>query len=176
MKKLITLLFVAGLLAFGGSNSLFAQSSLNVTFRVNLLEWYDLSIGNTVINFSDQAPAFLNPPPAVNLAATENPVAVRVFAIVRAADTLTLTATALGNLTKGSGNDIDVNAISWTVAGDAGYAAGTLQNGSAVPAGSWTGTAFHWHQGSFNFVFTRDYMTQEPGAYSATVTYTLSKV
>jgi hypothetical protein len=176
MKKIITFLFVLGLLAFSGSSGLFAQASQNVTFQVNLMEWYDLYMANTTITFTDQAPAIQNPPPAVNIASNENPVAVRVFALVLPSDSLRLTATANGNLTKGAGNDIDVNAISWTVASGAGFLAGTLQNGTAVDAGSWTASAFHWHQGGFNFNFARDYQTQEPGTYMATVTYTLSKV
>ena len=176
MKKLMTFLFALGLLAFSGSNVLLAQASQNVTFSVNLLEWYDLYMANTTITFTDQAPAIQNPPPAVNIASNENPVAVRVFALVLPSDSLRLTTTANGNLTKGTGNDININAISWTVADGAGFVAGTLQNGSAVDAGSWTASAFHWHQGGFNFVFARNYQTQEPGTYTATVTYTLSKV
>lgn len=176
MKKLTTLLLALGLLAFSGSNSLFAQDTQNVTFQVNLAEWYDLYFVNTTITFTDQAPAIQNPPPSVNINSNENPNAVRVFALVRASDSLRLTVTANGNLTKGSGTDINISAISWTVASGAGFVAGTLQNGSAVNAGAWTGSAFHWHQGGFNFVFARDYQTQEPGAYTATATYTLSKV
>jgi hypothetical protein len=176
MKKLMTFLLAMGLLAFIGSYSLFAQSTQNVTFRVNLLEWYDLSIGNTTITFTDQAPAIQNPPPSVNIAANENPVSVRVFALVAPTATLRLTATANGDLTKGSGNDININAISWTVASGSGFLAGTLQNAVAVNAGSWTGSAFHWHQGGYNYAFIRDYQTQEPGTYTATVTYTLSKI
>ncbi len=176
MKKLITFLLVLGLLVFSGSNVLLAQATQNLTFQVNLAEWYDLYFANTTITFTDQAPAIQNPPPSVNINSNENPNAVRVFALVRASDSLRLTVTANGNLTKGSGIDINISAISWTVASGAGFVAGTLQNGSAVNAGSWTGSAFHWHQGGFNFVFARDYQTQEPGAYTTTATYTLSKV
>jgi hypothetical protein len=175
MKKLITFLFAMGLLAFIGSNSLFAQSSQIVTFQVTLAEWYDLLIGNTTITFTDQAPTIQNPPPGVNINSNQNPVSVRVFALVQATDTLKLTAHANGNLLKGSVS-ININAISWTVASGTGFVAGTLQNGVDVSAGSWTGSAFHWHQGGFNYIFARNYQTQEPGIYTATVTYTLSKV
>jgi len=176
MKKLMTFLFVIGLLAFSGSNGLFAQATQNVTFQVNLAEWYDLSIAPTTITFTDQAPAISNPPPSVNINSNENPIAVRVFALLLPSDSLSLTVTANGNLTKGSGTDININTISWTVASGAGFLAGTLQVGTAVSAGSWTASAFHWHEGGYNFVFARDYQTQEPGAYTATATYTLSKV
>ena len=176
MKKLMTFLFALGLLAFSGSNVLLAQASQNVTFSVNLLEWYDLYMANTTITFTDQVPAIQNPPPAVNIASNENPVSVRIFALVLAADSLRLTAKANGNLVKAGGGSININAISWTVASGTGFLAGTLQNAVDVNAGSWTGSACHWHQGGFNFVFARNYQTQEPGTYTATVTYTLSKV
>ncbi len=177
LKKTLTLLSVAGLLFLVGNVNVMAQSqnqdTEDVTFQVTLYAWFDLYIANTTITFTDQAPNVANPPQNVSIAANENPVNVRVFAIILPGDTLSLTVRANGDLTKGSGSDIGIDAISWTATGD-GYQAGTMSTSTDVTAGTWGSAIFHWHTGTFSYFFARDYQNQEPGTYTATATYTLT--
>ncbi len=152
-------------------NPLLAQQSKDVTFQVTLAEWYDLYIGTNTVTFTDVAPSVGATPGTVQIAANENPVAVRVFAIMVPASSLSLTVTAAGDFH----STVPASTVSWTVTG-AGYQAGSLLAGSAVPVGQWTGSIFHWREGQLNFSFLRDYANQEPGTYSITATYTLSKI
>ncbi|MCX8160712.1 MAG: hypothetical protein N3G18_07255 [Candidatus Saccharicenans sp.] len=152
-------------------NPLLAQQSKDVTFQVTLAEWYDLYIGTNSVTFTDIAPTVGAAPGTVQIAANENPVAVRVFAIMAPASSLRLTVTAAGDFH----STVPASTVSWTVSGS-GYQAGSLLAGSAVSVGQWTGSIFHWHEGQLNFRFLRDYVNQQPGTYSITATYTLSKV
>ncbi|MDI6850033.1 MAG: hypothetical protein QME69_09610 [Candidatus Saccharicenans sp.] len=152
-------------------NPLSAQQSQDVTFQVTLAEWYDLYIGTNTVTFADIAPSVGATPGTVQIAANENPVAVRVFAIMVPASSLNLTVTAAGDFHP----TVPASTVSWTVSGS-GYQAGSLLAGNAVPVGQWTGSIFHWHEGQLNFSFLRDYVNQEPGTYSITATYTLSKI
>lgn len=148
-----------------------AQASRDLNFVVTLAEWYDLYIGQNTITFTDVAPAIQQNPPSVQIPANENPVDVRAFAILIPSSSLTLTVTAQTDFDA----TIPASTVSWTVTG-AGYQAGSLQAGTPVTVGSWSGAAFHWHEGTMSFSFLRDYLTQAPGTYSLIATYTLSKV
>ncbi|MCR4395118.1 MAG: hypothetical protein NUW07_00110 [Candidatus Saccharicenans sp.] len=163
--------FWMGLLLLVAVSPLLAQQSRDVTFQVTLAEWYDLYLGTNTVTFTDIAPTVGQTPGTVQIAANENPVDVRVFAIMVPASSLSLTVTA--------GSDfhttVPASTVSWTVSG-AGYQAGSLQAGTAVTVGQWTGSIFHWHEGQLNFSFLRDYVNQEPGTYSIVATYTLSKI
>jgi len=178
MKKVFLFSLISLIVLFVGSGYLAAQpsqgqSTHNLLIQVNIAEWYDLSIGETAITFDDQAPPVSATPGTVSIAANENSVSVRVFAILVPGNSLQLTVNAPNDLTKGTGTDIGIEAISWTATGD-GYVAGIMSKTTNVTAGSWSGAVFHWHPGTFDYLFARDYTTQEPGTYSATVTYTLS--
>lgn len=151
-----------------------AQVTKDVTFQVSLVEWYDLYISQNNISFTDVAPDISSSPATKSIVANEGPVSVRAFAIIIPSSSLQLTVTAQGDLTSGS-YTIPANTISWTASGP-GYQAGSLSAGTAVPVGSWSGSIFHWHEGTLNFSFLRDYTTQAPGTYTLTATYTLSKV
>jgi len=177
MKKIASLLSAtAFLVILCGGSALFAQDSKNVTFQVTLSAYYNLSIGQTTITFSDEKPASVENPTGVSIGANENPVIVTTSAIINKSKKLKLTVTANGNLIDGD-KTIDIGAISWTVTGDSGYQLGTLQLGTDVTAGSWEkGSIHHNHVGNFKYFFARDYKTQEPGIYTATATYTLSAV
>lgn len=159
------------LLLIAGFSPVMAQQTTDVTFQVTLAEWYDLYIGTNTVTFTDIAPAVGQNPGTVQIAANENPVAVRVFAIMVPASSLSLTVTAAGDFH----STIPASTVSWTVSGS-GYQAGSLQAGTAVTVGQWTGSIFHWHEGQLNFSFLRDYANQEPGTYSIVATYTLSKI
>ncbi|MGB9765184.1 MAG: hypothetical protein ACPLZD_07520 [Candidatus Saccharicenans sp.] len=151
-----------------------SQASKDVTFQVNLSEWYDLSISQNTITFTDIAPDISSTPSTKSIAANEGPVSVRAFAVIVPSASLQLTVTAHSDLSDGS-HTIPANAISWTASG-AGYQNGSLANANAVTVGSWSGSIFHWHEGTLNFSFLRNYTSQAPGNYSLTATYTLSKV
>lgn len=169
-----------GLKIFGAAGVLFlllvaaplmAQVNRDVTFQVSLAEWYDLYIGTNTVTFTDVAPTVSETPGTVQIAANENPVSVRAFAIMVPASSLSLTVTANGDFH----TTVPASTVSWTASGE-GYQAGSLINGSAVAVGQWTGSILHWHEGELNFSFLRDYVNQEPGTYSITATYTLSKI
>lgn len=147
------------------------QQSRDVTFQVTLLEWYDIYINPTTITFTDVAPQISQTPPATQISANENPVNVRAFAILLPSASLQLTATANSDFH----STIPASTVSWTATGS-GYMDGQLQTGTAVTVGEWTGSILHWHVGQLNFSFYRDYVNQEPGTYSITATFTLSKV
>lgn len=148
-----------------------AQHSQEVTFQVTLIEWYDLYIGTNTVTFADVAPEPGPNPPTTPLPANENPVYVRAFAILVPPSTLQLSVTAAGDFH----TTIPASTVSWTVSGD-GYLDGSLSTGTAVTVGHWSGGILHWHEGQLFFSFLRDYVNQEPGTYSITATFTLSKV
>jgi len=151
-----------------------AQATKDVTFQVSLAEWYDLSISQNTITFTDVTPDISSTPATKSIAANEGAVSVRAFAIIIPSASLQLTVKANSDLSDGT-HTIRADAISWTVSGD-GYQAGSLSAGSAKPVGSWSGSILHWHEGTLNFSFLRNYTDQAPGNYSLTATYTLSKV
>lgn len=161
-----TMMLLVALSPFWGQ-----QESRDVTFQVTLLEWYDIYISPTTITFTDVAPDISQTPPTRSIAANENPVDVRAFAIIVPSSSLRLTATANGDFHP----TIPASTVSWTASGD-GYQPGSLQNGTAVTVGQWSGSILHWHEGDLSFSFARDYVNQEPGTYSITATFTLSKV
>jgi hypothetical protein len=151
-----------------------AQATKDITFQVSLYEWYDLSISQNTITFTDTTPDITSNPATKSIAANEGPVSVRAFAVIVPSASLQLTVTAHNDLSDGT-HTIPASSISWTASG-AGYQAGSLANATAVTVGSWSGSIFHWHEGTLNFSFLRNYTTQAPGNYSLTATYTLSKV
>lgn len=147
------------------------NQSREVTFQVTLFEWYDLYISTNSITFIDVPPDIVQFPPPKQIPAEQNPVDVRAFAILIPPSTLQLTATANSDFH----STIPASTVSWTATGT-GYQAGQLQTGTAVTVGQWSGSILHYHEGQLNFSFYRDYVSQEPGSYSITATFTLSKV
>lgn len=164
---------LAGTMMFLATFSpILGQQSKDVTFQVTLLEWYDLYISPTTITFSDIAPTISENPPPVQIGANENPVDVRAFAIIVPASTLRLTATANNDFH----TTIPASTVSWTASGTGYNNNGQLEAGTAVTVGQWSGSIFHWHAGQLYFSFYRNYLNQQPGEYSITVTFALSKV
>lgn len=176
MKKLLLLALALGLITFAGTNSsLYAQDTETITFNVTLSAWYDLSLDQTTITFTDVEPTPSPSPGTTSIPADNGPVSVRVFALLLPASSLQLTVRANGDLTRGSGPDIGIAAITWTATGS-GYQPGGMSTATDEVAGSWTGSILHWHEGTFSYLFARDYENQEPGTYTATATYTLSAI
>lgn len=177
MKKYLSI-FAATLIAlFGFSSIAHAQATEDITITVALLEWYDISLSATDITFDDVMPTPSQTPGTTSIAANENAVDVRVFALIIPGSSLSLTVRANGDLTDGGTNTIGIGAVSWTVTG-AGYVAGTMSTAADVAVGSWAGIAgvLHWHEGTFSYFFERDYENQVPATYTATATYTLSAI
>lgn len=169
-KKLIIFLNIIGFLLLVSVAAL-AQDTKDVTFQVTLAEWYDLYIGTNSVTFTDVPPQISQNPPNVSIAANENPVSVRVFAIIIPSSSLQLTVTANDDFH----TTIPATTVRWEASGS-GYQDGNLKAGTAVTVGYWSGAIFYWHSGQLNFSFLRDYVNQQPGTYSITATYTLSKV
>ncbi|MGB9835386.1 MAG: hypothetical protein ACPLRX_01445 [Candidatus Saccharicenans sp.] len=172
LKKVLLGLSLVALLSL---SPVLAQVTKQVTFQVNLLEWYDLSLDKTALTFSDIAPSYVSNPSTRSISANEGPLSVTVFAIVIPTAQVRLTVTAQGDLTAGS-YTIPASNISWTGTGSGFASSGSLQNGTAVGVGSWSGSVFYYVTGQMNFSFLRDYINQVPGNYSLTATFTLSKV
>ena len=176
MKKILScILIIIGTVFFCGQGSLYAQLPIthDIDITVTLMAWYDLNIDVTTLTFTDTAPT-PGPTPTASLAPSEGQVSVSAFAIMFPAAALSLTCAAGADLTKSTGTDIGADAITWT-GGGPGFVNGTLATTSQSVA-SWASGVFHWHQGTLDFVFNRDYANQEPGVYTATITYTLSAV
>ncbi|MBC7363000.1 MAG: hypothetical protein H5U07_00470 [Candidatus Aminicenantes bacterium] len=173
LKKVLLGLSLGLVLCLSSGLAQQSQSTQQVTFNVNLLEWYNLSLDKNTLTFNDVAPQYVSNPSTTEISAAEGPLQVTVFAVVIPSQPVKLTITANGDLTDGS-NIIPASAISWTASGN-GFASGTLENGTAVEAGSWTGI-FTYQEGTMNFSFLRDYVNQVPGNYTMTATFTLSKV
>ena len=176
MKKTLScILIIVGAVFFCGKGNLYAQLPIthDIDITVTLAAWYDLNIDLSTLTFNDTAPT-PGPTPTATLVPVEGPVSVSAFAIMFPAAGLSLTCVAGDNLSKGSGTDIGAGAITWT-GGGAGFVNGSLATTSQAVA-SWASGVFHWHQGTMDFVFNRDYVTQEPGVYTATITYTLAAV
>lgn len=172
-------LTLAALLVIGG-NGLFAQTTKDVTLTVSLSAWYNLTIGAAAVSFADESPATFDAAPAnKTIAGSPANVNVAAFAVCAAGQTLKLTVKAGTDLTTGGGTPltIGIGAITWTASGDAGYVGGAMTTAPAgASAGSWTGSILHYHTGTFNYSFLRNYTNQAPGTYTATATYTLSAI
>lgn len=175
MKRTLSyLLIIVGAVFFCSNGNLYAQlDTHNIDITVTLAAWYDLNLDVNTLTFNDAAPT-PGPNPTANLSPVEGQVSVSAFAIMFPAAGLTLTCQSGGDLTKGSGSDIGIGAITWT-GGGAGFVNGTMAT-TSQPVGSWASSVFHWHTGTLDFLFSRDYATQEPGVYTATITYTLSAI
>ncbi len=173
MKKTLTLTLGLLVVLAGG---LMAQTvdSKTVNMTVNLKAWYDLNIGSATLTFEDQQPDISATPANKDLVATEGPVDVEVFAVMKKSDTLRLVVSAT-DLDSGDAT-IGIGAISWVATGT-GFSSGTMAT-SNVTAGEWASgaSAIRWQTGTFSFKFSRNYETQEPGDYSTTATYTLSVI
>ena len=171
MKKTM-FLTLAALLVIGG-NGLFAQTTKDVTLTVSLSAWYNLTIGAAAVSFADVAPTPGETPANATIAGSPANVSVAAFAVCGSGQTLTLTVKSATDLVDGT-KTIGIGAISWTVTG-AGYTPGAMTT-TGSSAGLWTGSILHYHTGTFNYSFLRNYTTQAPGTYTATATYTLSAI
>jgi hypothetical protein len=126
------------------------------------------------VTFTDVIPTAGPNPPNTPIAGSPADVSVAAFAVCGSGQTLSLTVRTATDLTAPGPLTIGVGAITWTATGS-GYTGGTMTMApGGAPVGSWSGTILHYHTGTFNYSFLRNYSTQAPGSYSATATYTLS--
>ncbi len=161
MKKvLITLVAV---LALAGTVAFAASDTKTVTVAATVSATAKLAISSASLTFPDA-----DPDVTPSISATEGALTVTAKGKTSAAGNITLVVKADGDLTSG-GDTIPIANLTWT-AGGAGYVAGTM-NTSDQSVGSWTGSG--------NYVGTQTYVlanswTYVTGAYSATLTYTLT--
>ncbi|MDD8019747.1 MAG: hypothetical protein PHU81_00980 [Acidobacteriota bacterium] len=170
-KAIVFLSIIGAILLLGSANLALAQATQDVTFSVNLAGLYSLTIDKTAITFTDVPPADMSNPGTLSISANENPVTVTAAAITLL-EPLKLTVTVSDDF----GDTVPASTVSWEVASGSGYVSGSLSKSTAVTVGSWSSAILHYHVGTLNFKFLRNYATQKPGNYSLTATYTLSEV
>jgi hypothetical protein len=141
-----------------------ATTSSNLTVNTTIAARAVLVLGSATVNFPDSDPTSVP-----SIGATENPVNVTARIRTGSASVASLTAQTGGDLVSG-GNTILINNVTWTAAG-AGFAAGTMNKAVAQSVGSWTGSGQQVGSNSFFLANDWNYAT---GAYTATVTYTLT--
>jgi len=163
MKYGIRFLLAAALVILGTVPA-FAQQSATDTVTVSAVvsATAKLTLSSNAVAFADADP---DTSPSISAAA----LTVGAKAKTSNGGAVTLTVQADGPLTSG-GDTIAVGAITWTVGG-AGFAAGTMDDASAVSLGSWTNSGNR--SGTQTYALTNSW-TYATGNYSMTVTYTLT--
>jgi hypothetical protein len=123
----------------------------------------NLTLGVSAIRFPDASPDT-----TPSIPAQENPVSVTASAQTGKRNRVTLTVTALMDLTSG-GNTIPIGNVSWTATGP-GFVSGSMARLSPQQAGSWQGSGTR--TGSFAY-FLQNSWDYKAGSYSAITVYTL---
>jgi len=160
------LLAAAAMLLAGAP--LFAQTStasVNVTAIVGARA--TLTLGSNAVTFPDSDPDTV---PTI----TAGGITISAKARTAAGNAVTLTVLATDDLMTGGGDTIGIAAITWTVGGDPGLAAGTMAKapGPAVSLGSWTGSGNH--NGGLQTYHMVNSWTYATGNYATTINYTLT--
>jgi hypothetical protein len=158
---------LAAAAAFGliGATEAAAQTPANgtVTATVTVNGRARLDLSTNAIAFADADPTAT---PSI-----QADVPVDIQAQVRTAPTTVVSLTVSApDFTAAGGATIGVGALTWTIAGPAGFTGGTAAN-TAVSVGSWTGSGAR--NGSQTY-FLANSWDWAPGTYTTTLTYTLS--
>lgn len=141
-----------------------ASDSKTLTINAVVANRAKLTIAPLTINFPDADPDVVNPIPA-----SENAVTVSSRVRTGSASVSTLTCLANGDLLDGA-STIPISNVTWTSTGG-GYVNGTMNNGVAQAAGSWTGSGLN--AGTFSY-FLANSWAYNIGNYTQTVLYTLT--
>lgn len=141
-----------------------ATTTSNLTVNTTIAARAVLVLGSASVNFPDSDPTSVP-----SIGATENPVNITARIRTGSASVSTLTALTGGDLVSG-GDAILINNVTWTATG-AGFTAGTMDKTVGQPVGSWTGSGEQVGTNNFFLANNWNYAT---GAYTATVTYTLT--
>ncbi len=142
-----------------------ATATQPLTINATVAARATLTLGSAAINFPDSDPATVP-----SIAATENPVSVAARVRTGSASTPTLTVLAGGDLTSGL-DTIAISNVTWTAAA-APFTGGTMNSVTGQPAAT-----FGAGSGAFNSTFSyflANSWAYNVGAYTATVTYTLT--
>jgi len=160
MKTLFRLTLAAVLLAFAtASASAQVTQNLTINAAVNARATLTLSVGS--VSFADSDPDTV---PTITASAA---VSVTAKSRTSQGNAVTLTVAA-PDLTEGGGGTIAASQISWAANGD--LSGGTLSNVDVTLVSS---TNSGQRTGDMTFVLVNDW-AYAVGAYSTTVTYTLS--
>jgi hypothetical protein len=147
------------------SSVAFAQAAsdtktVNVTAAVN---------AKAKLTLGSNAAAFADADPDVTPLLSATAISIDIKARTSAAGNVTLTVQSGGDLVSGS-DSIAINQLTWTVTGT-NFAAGTMSKTAAVSVGSWAGSGTPSGTQTYKLANSWSYNT---GAYTATITYTLS--
>ena len=138
-----------------------ASDTKTVTVTANVNAKAKLTLGSN-------AAAFADADPDVTPLLSATAISIDIKARTSAAGNVTLTVQSGGNLVSGS-DSIAINQLTWTVTGT-NFAPGTMST-SAVSVGSWAGSGTPSGTQTYKLANSWSYNT---GAYTATITYTLS--
>jgi hypothetical protein len=141
-----------------------ATTNSNLTVNTTIAARAVLVLGSASVSFPDSDPTSVP-----SIGAIINPVSVTARIRTGSASVATLTALT-GDLVSGS-NTIAINNVTWTGSGPGFNTTGTMNKTTAQSVGSWTGSGEKIGSNSFFLANSWDYAT---GAYTATVTYTLT--
>jgi len=160
MKTLFRLTLAAALVAFAAATAS-AQITETLTINAAVSARASITLGVASVDFADADPDLS---PTINASAA---VSVTAKSRTSQGNAVTLTIEA-PDLTEGGGGTIAASQISWAANGD--LSGGTLSN-AAVSLVSSTNSG--QRTGDMTFVLVNDW-AYAVGAYSTTVTYTLS--
>lgn len=141
-----------------------ATNTSNLTVNTTIAARAVLVLGSASVNFPDS-----DPTSTPSISATDNPVNITARIRTGSASVATLTAMTGSDLVSG-GNTIAIGNVTWTATGT-GFSTGTMNKTVAQSVGSWTGSGQQVGSNSFFLANNWNYAT---GAYTATVTYTLT--
>ncbi|MBZ5554077.1 MAG: hypothetical protein LAO21_15280 [Acidobacteriia bacterium] len=163
-KTLLSFGAVALMVLFISSSVFAASSPATLTINATVAARAELVLAPTTINFADASPTTTASVPA------DNPVAVTARIRTGRATAATLTVTSAADLTAGT-DTIPISNVSWTASG-APFIAGTMNKATPQSAATFANGSGLFG-GTFNF-FLANSWTYNTGAYTATVTYTLT--
>jgi len=166
MKTLkIFTLIMAATIFLGAAEALAVTDTESLTINATVASKAKLTLGESTINFPDADPDSVS-----SISANENAVSVEVKARTSSGGSVTLVVqAAAADLVDGS-KTIPIGNVTWTAAGD-GFVGGTMDNVTPQSAGSWTGSGTR--SSTFSY-FLANSWSYQPGAYTQTVTYTLT--
>jgi hypothetical protein len=161
-RTFLLLSFCLSLLTAATAGAVAEQAAM--TMNTSISGRASLVLGSANVSFPSADPSLVPVIPAA-----ENPVPVTARVRTGSGSAATLQVLAGGDLTSG-GDTIAVGNVSWSATGG-GFSPGAMSKTAAQGAGSWTGPGER--SGSFSY-FLANSWAYPAGAYSTTVTYTLT--
>jgi hypothetical protein len=162
MKKLSLILVLVSCLVLVAGGAFGASDTKNLTVNANVGATAKLTISPSSITFPDTDPD-TTPIPA------NSTVSVSAKARTGSSSNITLTHKAAADLSDGT-HTIAINNVSWTASGT-NYVGGTMNTTTEQNVGAWTGGGTYDGILTYSMVNSWSY---QPGAYTATTTFTLT--